>query len=221
MLPVISIVGFSKSGKTTLVEGLIAELARRGRRVAAVKHTKDDFDMDRPGKDTWRFGEAGCGSIAILAPERYALLKRRERDYSSDEVLHLAGADTDVVLLEGLHTGPAPKIEVHRAELGRELRCKPEDLLAVVTDEPLDVDCRQFSPRDVSAVADLIEEEIAATAGDGATLLVNGAPVSLGRFTQGILSNTVLGLISSFKGVGEIKTVSVSIRRGSKKQGNS
>jgi molybdopterin-guanine dinucleotide biosynthesis protein B len=214
MLPVISIVGYSKSGKTTLIQKLIEELRRRGRRVAAVKHTRGSFDMDRPGKDTWRYAEAGAESIGILAPERCAMLKARPREYAYDEVLQVVGGDADLVLLEGLHTGPAPKIEIHRAELKQGLRCAPDDLLAVVTDEPLDIDCPQFPPDAIESIASLVEQTIVEPTGGGVGLVVNGNPVPLGPFTRKVLANTVLGVLSSLKGIGTIKTVSVSIRSG-------
>ena len=81
MIPTLSIVGHSNSGKTTLIERLIGELKRRGRRLAVVKHTGGPFDMDRPGKDTWRYAEAGCDAIAILGPERSVILERHGPGY--------------------------------------------------------------------------------------------------------------------------------------------
>jgi molybdopterin-guanine dinucleotide biosynthesis protein B len=212
VLPIVTIAGHSKSGKTTLIERLIAELKRRGRRVAVVKHTCEEFDMDRPGKDTWRYAQAGCESVAILGPQRSAVLKRHERRPPLEEVMLAVGGEADLVLVEGFHDAPAPKIEVHRSDLGRGLRCDPEDLLAVVTDEPLEVDCRRFSPDEIGAIADFIEEKIVSPASGGTELLVNGDPVPLRSFAQQIIARTVVGMVSSLKGVDEIRSVSVSIR---------
>jgi len=212
MLPIVSIVGHSQSGKTTLIERLLVELQRRGLLVATVKHTGEDFDMDRPGKDTWRYAEAGSAAVAIIGPRRSAILKRHERDYSFDAVLRAVGGGFDLVLLEGWHSGPAPKIEVHRAALGRGLRCKPEELLAIVTDEPVETACRQFRADEISSIAALIEQKIAKRADDQTVLEVNGENLPIGPFTQKILANTIEGLVSSLKGIGEIKTISVSIR---------
>lgn len=214
MIPTLSIVGHSNSGKTTLIERLIVELKRRGRRLAVVKHTGGAFDMDRPGKDTWRYAEAGCDAIAILGPDRSAVLERRGRGYPYEGLLAYVGVEMDLMLIEGLHSGPARKIEVHRAELGRELRCKPAELAAVVTDEPLSVECPQLAPDEIGAIADLIEQEIAEQPSGGAALLVNGQPVSLGSFTRRIITGTITGLLGSLKGIGSIKTISVSIRTG-------
>jgi molybdopterin-guanine dinucleotide biosynthesis protein B len=212
MIPIVAIVGHSKSGKTTLIEGLIAELKRRGRRVAAVKHAHGDFDLDRPGKDSWRYAEAGCETIAILGPRRSAVLKQHDPDYAFAEVLSAAGSDADIVLVEGLSSGPYPKIEVHRSELGQGLRCESDELLAVVTDEPLPVGCRQFSPQEIGTLADALETETASGPEGRTALAINGKAVPLGSFTQSIIANTVLGMVSGLKGVGAISTVSVLIR---------
>ncbi len=212
MLPIVIIAGHSRSGKTTLIERLIAELGRRGRRVAVVKHTCDEFDMDRPGKDTWRYGQAGCESVAILGPRSSAVLKRHESQPPLEEVLRGMGGDVDLVLVEGLHGASAPKIEVHRSDLGRGLRCDVKDLLAVVTDEPMEIGCRRFSPDETAAIAGFIEEKIVLPASDGAELFVNGVPIPLRSFAQQIIARTVVGMVSSLKGVDEIRTVSVSVR---------
>lgn len=160
MIPAISIVGHSDSGKTSLIEHLIRELKMRGRRLTAVKHAHEDFDLDRPGKDSYRFAAAGCESIALLGARRSALIRTQEAGYAFDDLLDLAGRGADIVLIEGLSSGPYPKIEVYRDELGLGLRCKPEDLLAVVTDRPLDIGCKQFSPQEVGAIADFVERSV-------------------------------------------------------------
>jgi hypothetical protein len=142
-------------------------------------------------------------------------LERRDRGYPYEGLLAYVGVDMDLMLIEGLHTGPARKIEVHRAELGRELRCEPAELAAVVTDEPLAVECPQLAPDDIGAIVDWIENEVAEQSGGGVTLQVNGQPVSLGSFTRRIIAGTITGLLGSLKGIEAIKTISVSIRTGS------
>jgi molybdopterin-guanine dinucleotide biosynthesis protein B len=212
MIPVVAIVGHSKSGKTTLIEGLIAELRRRGRRAAAVKHAHQDFDLDHPGTDSRRYADAGCESIAVVGPRRSAQIRRHGPGYPFSAILTEAGRGADVVLVEGLSGGPYPKIEVYRAALGRGLRCDPGDLLAVVSDDPAPEGCRRFAAQDVGGVADFLEAHAESGPAGRTTLQVNGDEVPLGAFTQTIVANTILGLISSLKGVGAIETVSVSIR---------
>jgi molybdopterin-guanine dinucleotide biosynthesis protein B len=214
MTPVVAIVGHAKSGKTTLVEGLITEFRRRGRRVAAVKHAHHDFQLDRPGTDSGRYADAGCESIAIVGPQRSAVLRWHDPGYPFSEILDAAGRGADIVLVEGLSGGPYPKIEVYRAELGKGLRCSADDLLAVVTDDAAPDGCRRFASRDFRGLAAFVEAHAAGDVTARTTLHVNGAAVALGSFTQHIVANTILGLISSLKGVSKIDTVSVSIRAG-------
>lgn len=213
MLPVVSIVGQSQSGKTMLMERLIAEFKQRGYRVAAVKHACQDFDMDKPGKDTWRYTEAGSDAVVISAPRKLAMLRPHDNNDSIDEVLRLLGEEFDIVLVEGFHGEHVPKIEVHRKALKQDLRCAVEEIKAVVTDAKLKVDCPQFSPKDVSGVADFIEEHVIGRRLGTTTLFVNGSAISLNQFTQKIFANTLLGMASSLKGVKKIKTLEVSVRK--------
>jgi molybdopterin-guanine dinucleotide biosynthesis protein B len=219
ILPVVSIVGHSGSGKTTLMEGLVRELCGRGVRVAAVKHTRGRFEMDREGKDTWRFGEAGAEAVVALAPGRSALLRKHETPLSAEELLVLLGGGPELALVEGWHAGPFPKVEVHRAATGKALRCDPAELLAVVTDEELGLQCPQLPLDDAGRVADFLLAELGREAGGGARLLVNGEPVPIGGFTQRILCETVAGLVSTLKGVGEVRSASLAIRRSGARAG--
>ena len=161
MLPVVSIVGKSKSGKTTLLELLIAELRSRGYRLAAIKHTYH-FTMDQPGKDSWRLREAGCQTVILSSPEKMALVKQTEQEATLEELLCLIGDGVDLVITEGFKRAKNPKIEVHRTG-GGALACPPEELLAVVTDEALDINLPQYSHTDAKGLADLIESNVLAS----------------------------------------------------------
>ncbi len=158
MIPVISIVGKSGVGKTTLMEKLIPELKRRGYRVATVKHDTHGFEIDHPGKDTWRHAQAGSDHVVIASPNRIAHIQRLERELTLPEIVATIH-DADIVLTEGYKRGPAPKIEVSRAERSRELLCTREELVAIATDQPYDLDVPQFGLDDVVGLADLIEEK--------------------------------------------------------------
>ena len=85
-IPMISVVGKSDTGKTTLLEKLVAELKRRGYRVATVKHDTHGFDIDQPGKDSWRHAQAGSDVVVISGPDRLALIEKREREMTLDEI---------------------------------------------------------------------------------------------------------------------------------------
>jgi len=213
MLPIISIVGHSKSGKTTLMQKLIVEFKRRGYRVATVKHSSRDFDIDQPGKDTWRYAESGSNTVAITTPNRLAVIKPQENNDSIGDILRMIGGDCDLVLIEGFHSGHAPKIEVHRKELKKGLRCSPEEIKAVVTDEPLDIDRPQFGWEDIPGIADFIVKKMIGKRGDDAVLLVNGSPVVLNQFARQVFVNALVGIASTLKGVEGIRSLDISIRK--------
>lgn len=163
---VLSVVGRSNSGKTTLLEKLIPELKRRGHRVAVIKHSVRDLDLDQPGKDSWRLTRAGSDAVVIGAPRTVALVKKVERDPTLDELLSMIGDDYELILVEGYKHSRVPKIEVHRRVLG-DLVCSPEELFAVVTDEPLEIAVPQFSTDQGVPLVDLIEDRFLTAAGIG------------------------------------------------------
>lgn len=214
MRPIISIVGRAESGKTTLLESLIVELRQRGYRVAVIKHAGEDFELDKPNKDTWRFNQAGSEVVVISSPRKVAVMKQVERDLSPRELSLLIGWDYDLILAEGFKKSSHPKIEVHRKEQGSELVSPTQQLLAIVTDEPLDVDVPQFSKDSIQGLADLIEKNLQAQLkGEDVELLVNGAPVSVNLYVRDLLARILVAMVSSLKGVREVKSLSISLRR--------
>lgn len=161
MIPIISIVGTSNSGKTTLIEKLIAELTLRGYRVATIKHNRHGFDIDHEGKDSWRHRQAGAVTTVVASPSRVAVIEDTDRDYGIAELANSYIRSADIVLVEGFKDNPFPKIEVHRTELKRERLTGPGDnVIAVAVDRelsPLDsVPC--FDRNDAVGMADLIAE---------------------------------------------------------------
>ena len=162
MQPIISIVGRSESGKTTLLEGLIAELKRRGHKVAVIKHSAEDVTVDTVNKDTWRFTRAGSDISAISSGHNLGIFRRLNHDIGPQELAHLV-ADCDLILTEGFKRSSYPKIEVHRREQGSGLISPPEELLAVVTDEPLEIGVPQFSKDRIQEIADLVEQRLLAS----------------------------------------------------------
>lgn len=137
---VIGIVGRSGSGKTTLLTKLIPELTRRGVSVSTVKHTHHDFDMDQPGKDSYRHREAGATEVVLASAYRWALLHEL-RGASEPDMEELIGhmSPVDIVLVEGFKHHPYPKIEVHRPSLGHPLMAHADaSVVAVAADERMD-----------------------------------------------------------------------------------
>lgn len=157
-LPIVSIVGKSQSGKTVLMEQLIAEFKRRGYKIAALKHSRGGVEVDHPGKDSWRYAQAGSDAVLISSSDKLAFIKSLDHDLDVEEIMPIVGPEFDLVLVEGFKKSKIPKIEVHRKELGDDLLCSPEELSAIVTDEPLDTDIPQLPWGDTMAIADFIEK---------------------------------------------------------------
>lgn len=214
MLPIICIVGKSGSGKTALVERIIPELKRRGYRVASIKHNPHDFELDQPGKDSWRHAQAGSDAVVISSPQKVALIKGVEHDPTLGELLRLIGNDFDIVIAEGFKESEAPKIEVHRAELGEGLVCKPDELLAVATDEELGLPVLQCPLDDTPGLANLIEERfLAHREREEVILFVNGERVPLSPFPRDFLYKTLLGMVSALKGAENVESLDIWLRK--------
>ncbi|MFC2047453.1 molybdopterin-guanine dinucleotide biosynthesis protein B [Chloroflexota bacterium] len=216
MRPIISIVGKSEAGKTTLLEGLIIELKQRGHKVAVIKHAGEDLELDQVGKDSWRLSQVGSEVMAISSPDKLVIIKQVERDLSLPELSCFITGDFDLILTEGFKQSNTPKIEVHRKEQGNELLCPPQQLLAVVTDELLDIDAPQFAKNEIQALADLIESKQLAQSGeDRIDLFVNDTPVPVNPFLSNFLAKTLLGMVSTLKGIKEVTNLHISLRRKS------
>lgn len=157
-IPVVSIVGWSGSGKTTYLERLIPELKRRGLRLGVIKHDAHRFEIDRPGKDSYRLSSAGGDIVAVSSAEKLAIVEKREKAPSLLEIIsHMM--DVDMIITEGYKTGSNPKIEVHRRATNKPLACKgDEKLLAVVTDEELELDILTLDFNEIGKAADLVME---------------------------------------------------------------
>jgi len=212
MPPVVSIVGKSKSGKTTLIEKLIRELKSRGYRVATIKHSPQESDFDESGKDSWRHIQAGSEATAVSSPDKVVMIKPIAQEATIDEVINLLGEDYDIILAEGFKRGSTPKIEVHRKDSGALIEGLKK-LIAVVTDEPLEIRARQFSPEDTGALADLLEEGFIKPQSERISLYVNNMPVTLTLFPRQFISNVVLAMASCLKGVGEIRNLKIFVKK--------
>lgn len=155
-IPAVAFAAWSGEGKTTLIERLVLELKRRSLRVAVIKHDAHGFDMDREGKDTWRFQKAGADLVAISSPAKSACIEQREKGLSeliSD--IH----DVDIILIEGFKHTTLPRIGLARKD-GRGFTDEPERFIALVTDFPVDTALPRFDFSETEALADFIEERI-------------------------------------------------------------
>jgi molybdopterin molybdotransferase len=169
--PIVAIVGKSESGKTMLMEQLIAEFKKRGYKVAAIKHSHAGMEIDHPGKDSWKFSQAGSDAVCISSPDRLAFIKKVDSELGIEEIPPIIGSEFDLILAEGFKKSRVPRIEVHRKELGDDLLCSPGEPSAIVTDGSLDTaiadSCRPptFRWGDTVAIADFIERNFMRTVG--------------------------------------------------------
>ncbi len=166
-IPVVAFVGKSDSGKTTVVEKVVAELASRGYRIATVKHHVHDFDIDVPGKDSYRHARAGSAVSMVSSPDKFAAIRTVERELTLNEIAAQAG-DVDILIAEGYKRTAPVRIEVSRAERSTELISTAEEVLALVTDHATLPGVPTFDLDDASGIADLIEQTFLVGGGGGA-----------------------------------------------------
>ena len=151
---VLGIVGWSGSGKTTLLTRLIPLLRARGLTVSTVKHTHHGFDMDRPGKDTYRHREAGAHEVLVASGTRWALLHEVEGPEPELPELLARMQPVDLVLVEGYKTHKFPKLEVYRPALGKPpIWPDQPDIVAVATDAPVSAERELLPLNDPAAIA--------------------------------------------------------------------
>jgi molybdopterin-guanine dinucleotide biosynthesis adapter protein len=159
LIPIVSIVGRSNTGKTTLIEKLIPELRRRGYLVATIKHNVHGFDIDHEGKDSWRHKKAGARLTVIASPKRVAVIEDANKDYELSELRDRYIRDVDIIISEGFKVNPYPKIEVFPSAMKTEPLCSVNDnLLAIVSDEPIDIGVPYLDRNDIQGIANLIED---------------------------------------------------------------
>lgn len=154
--PVISIVGSSGVGKTTLMEKLIPELVQQGFRVGTVKHDVHGFEMDKPGKDSWRHKKAGALVSIISSPYQIGMVRDVDHDHDPEELAPYL-TDLDLILTEGYKKKGKEKLEVFRPEVNPEPLCREDEkLFAVVSDTPIDLGVPQFLTKDIKGLADFL-----------------------------------------------------------------
>jgi molybdopterin-guanine dinucleotide biosynthesis adapter protein len=159
---VIGIAGYSGSGKTTLIERVVPVLVGEGLRVALIKHAHHEFDVDQPGKDSYRHRHAGCAEVLVSSSKRWALmheLRGAAEPSLQEQLKHLSPCD--LVIVEGYKSEPIAKIEVHRRASHTPL-LHPDDphVVAVATDEPLDTELPQLDVDDPEEVARFVLQHL-------------------------------------------------------------
>jgi molybdopterin-guanine dinucleotide biosynthesis protein B len=214
MLPIICVVGASNSGKTTFMEQLIPEIRRRGYGVGTLKHDVHGFEMDREGKDTWRHRKAGARTIAIASPLMLAAIRETDEEMPLEQIAGRFFWDEDILLTEGYKHSRFPKIEVFRSAVEAKPICGPQDnLLAIVTEDQVELDIPVFRFGKVSGVADLIEERfLKGRKKPRIVVHVDGKQMPMNDFVQDFVIGGTIGMLSSLRGWKAPRTINIQIR---------
>ncbi len=162
-MKIFGIAGYSGSGKTTLIEKLIPLFTERGLKVSLIKHAHHSFDIDRPGKDSYRHRQAGCSEVLIAASARWALMHElRGAPEPTLQDLIQRISPCDLLLIEGYKREAFDKLEVHRSTLGEPLMFPADPrVVAVTADRRIDTRLPQFDMDDVPAIAGFILKHVA------------------------------------------------------------
>lgn len=156
-IPLFSIVGAHNSGKSTLLIKLVDELKKRGYRIGIIKHSRH-FELDKPGKDSWRYRELNAGPVVLAGPKQMIFFRSWEAEWEPEDIAQ-DFKDVDLVITEGYKRGKRPKIEVFREGISEDLVCKPEELLAVVSDNRKDWGIPVFGTEEIIELADFVEKK--------------------------------------------------------------
>jgi molybdopterin-guanine dinucleotide biosynthesis adapter protein len=161
-VPVLGICASSSGmGKTTLIARLLPLLAAHGLKASVIKQVRADVDLDRPGKDSYRFREAGAAQVLVSSPTRWALMTEHAPDDDDQRLFgliqHMNPSMADVVLVEGFRTAPIPKIEVHRQAVGKSLiAARDPNVIAIASDVPINASRRVLNLNAADKIADFI-----------------------------------------------------------------
>ena len=204
MPPIISIVGKSSTGKTTFLEKLIREITIRGYKVATIKHSHHSISFDQPNKDSWRHAKSGAVATMVSSTTEIQIIKPVEKELTVEELARNLGEEYDLILSEGFSRGNAPKIEIHRKEAGPLLE-NASRLFAIITDEPLNIEVKQFRFEDVKGVATLLEDVYLKPNQERISIHVNGQNIPLSGFHKQNTIKTLLGIANSLEGVKGVK----------------
>ena len=160
-IPVLSFVGRSGTGKTTVIERLIPQLKVRGIRVATIKHHLHNFDIDREGKDSYRHKKAGAKLAMVVSPGKIALVEDVDRELGLAELLSRHVHDVDLVITEGYKTENVPRIEVYNVRSHEPpVSLGHRNLLALITDMPMDAPVPVLQRDDIGKLAEFIIEKV-------------------------------------------------------------
>lgn len=212
MIPLVSVVGTSDSGKTFLLEKIVPRLTAKGYRIATVKHDVHGFDIDREGKDSWRHKQAGALTVVLSSPDKIAVIKDLDKEQTLEEIRRIWIRDADMILTEGYKRSRYPKIEVSLFKNPGELLCTSQDdkLIAVVTNESFSLDVPVFRDSEIDQLVDLLEERfLKQPSPSPVEIALDGEPMVLSPFVSQAVWKTFRAFLSTLKGWDPAKAVEI------------
>jgi molybdopterin-guanine dinucleotide biosynthesis protein MobB len=208
-VPVISIVGNSESGKTILIEKLIPAIKQRGYRVGSIKHACEiDLEMS---KDSQRHLKAGSEATVVATSGQIVLYKPSGEPHI-EEIRRMFDSGLDLILCEGFKHSNLPKLEVYRKGQGTLLEGLTS-VFAFVSEEPLEIETRQFKPNDIEGIVDLLEKDFIQPQRTWLDVYVNGKPVRLTTFPKQIINNVIMGMVLALKDVEPVRTLEIRMKK--------
>jgi molybdopterin-guanine dinucleotide biosynthesis protein B len=214
MIPIVLIIGRSRSGKTTLLEKIVKRLTDKGYRVGTIKHDVHGFDIDYEGKDSWRHKKAGAKTVVLSSSRKIAVIKDVAKEWPPEKLASSFLGNLDIVITEGYKKAPFPKIEIIRKACSlKPISIKDRNLIAIASDIKSKRKVPRFDINDSEGIADFIEERFLKTpAHKRATLIVNGKVITLKPFIEALLLESISGTVKSLKGCTNPKDIDIRIK---------
>lgn len=218
-IPIISVVGSKKSGKTTAIETLVQGLTKRGYKVATVKHVPEpDFTIDTKGKDTWKHAKAGATTVISVAPNEIATIKKADTTkYSLEQIIKDCQDDTEIIILEGFRKlmGKNPKVpKIVAAKTAEEILDASKRFKSILTFVgPIPAEAAKLKVpyidvlKEQERLVDMVDEKVAALverkrkSKEELKIQIDEHTLPLNPFVQKFIRNTILGMVSTLKDV--------------------
>jgi len=199
---ILGVIGKSDTGKTTLILKLIPELVKRGYKVGVAKNCPHGFEMDREGKDSWKFSEAGSQGVFLSSPERFALFREeREGIGKIPQIISLFFYGFDIVLMEGYSDlQEVEKIELLRKGISERKNPSSKKVIAFISDIDIKENKPVFRPDEIDKICDFVEKKMEESdTKKNVEITVNGERLPLNFFMQRMIKNLALAIVEPLK----------------------